>query len=180
TQKEIFAQQAERFKAQFELAQKSLDETRELLVQERERAKNSESFEQQQAELLEKRTQMKILDESNQTLRAEKEKLEQQVTTLQSSLKKSEEDIQTFEAQIQSLNLDRDSALQEVNILKQDNERWKNRFQTILQKYGISDPAELQTLKDNLKSASEERDKLKLDMAKLKKQASNFTIKFKK
>ncbi|CAG8508957.1 5729_t:CDS:10, partial [Acaulospora colombiana] len=175
-QKEIFSQQAERFKAQFEQTQKSLDETRELLAQERERAKDSESFEKQQAELLEKRIQMKILDESNQTLRAEREKLEQKATTLQSSIKTNEERIQALEAQTRILNLDRESALQEVKILQEDNERWKNRFQAILQKYGISDPAELQDLKENLKNASEERDKLRTEVVKLKKQFDNARV----
>ncbi|CAG8560062.1 9077_t:CDS:2, partial [Scutellospora calospora] len=168
TQREALAQQAERYKSQYEHTQKSLDDVRALLLQEREQAEKAGPLEKFQAELSEKNIQLKLLEESNQTLRAISERLEKQVATYQSSLKEAEEKVQTLDVQIKSLQLDRDSSAQEANILKEDNERWKNRFHTVLQKYGISDPTELQNLKDNLKSTTEERDKLKADNGKLR------------
>ncbi|CAG8575325.1 6371_t:CDS:10, partial [Cetraspora pellucida] len=173
TQREALAQQAERYKAQYEHTQKSVDELRALLIQEREQAEKGGPLEKSQTELSEKNIQLKLLEESNQTLRAASERLEKQVATAQSSLKEAEEKIQTLDVQVKSLQLDRDSSAQEVKILKEDKERWKNRFHTVLQKYGISDPTELQNLKDNLKSTTEERDKLKAENGKLR---NDFTL----
>ncbi|CAG8567488.1 15288_t:CDS:10 [Dentiscutata erythropus] len=173
TQREAFAQQAERYRAQYEHTQKSLDEVRALLIQEREQAEKTGPLEKLQTELSEKNIQLKLLEESNQTLRAASERLEKQVTTSESSLKEAEEKVQALDVQIKSLQLDRDSSAQETKILKEDNERWKNRFHTVLQKYGISDPTELQHLKDNLKSTTEDRDKLKAENGKLR---NDFTL----
>jgi nucleoprotein TPR len=53
----------------------------------------------------------------------------------------------------------------QIRLLTEDNERWKNRNQQILQKYERIDPVELQNLKDQLEAANSEQEKLKVQLA---------------
>ncbi|CAJ0831346.1 5722_t:CDS:10 [Entrophospora sp. SA101] len=73
-QREFYLQQVEKYKAQLELLQKTADELKESLNKEREQ-KESIDLEQLKLQLLEKENQVKILEESNRTLRSDYDKM---------------------------------------------------------------------------------------------------------
>ncbi|PKK77616.1 hypothetical protein RhiirC2_56708 [Rhizophagus irregularis] len=93
---------------------------------------------------------------------------------LESSIKISDEKNNSLEDEIRTLKVDLSTYQQEINLLKDDNNKWRDRFQTVLNKYGINDPTELQQLQDNLKSVTEnlkviteERDRMKSEIDRL-------------
>ncbi|CAG8578151.1 18464_t:CDS:10 [Rhizophagus irregularis] len=171
-EKDYYAKQAERYKAQLEQTQKNYDEIQVLLL--KERAEKAAPDQQLTNELLEAQKLSKILDESNQTLRNEKENLDKKMVELESSIKISDEKNNSLEDEIRTLKVDLSTYQQEINLLKDDNNKWRDRFQTVLNKYGINDPTELQQLQDNLKSVTEnlkviteERDRMKSEIDRL-------------
>src|SRR5208282_1101129 len=83
---------------------------------------------------------------------------EAKVSQLTSQLSPLEEKVHVLQAEIEAKD-------DQIRLLTEDNERWKNRNQQILQKYERIDPVELQNLKDQVAAANAEKDKLDAQLA---------------
>ncbi|CAG8480545.1 16741_t:CDS:10 [Funneliformis mosseae] len=181
-EKEYYAKQSERYKAQLEQTQKNYDETQALLL--KERAEKSSPDKQLRNELLEAQKLSKILDESNQTLRNEKENLDKKMSELESSLKESEEKNGSLEAEIRNLKVDVSTSKQEITLLKDDNNKWKDRFQTVLKKYGTEVESLTQDLnkaksayENTIKTTKAQYENLKAQAIKLKNEKDGIKTK---
>lgn len=104
----------------------------------------------QHSELLEKIRSLNLLRESNETLRRENEKHLQKVNNLEQKLHEAEAQISPLREQVKVLQAEVEARERNVKMLEEDNTRWKNRTQQILQKYERIDPAELAQLKEEL------------------------------
>jgi nucleoprotein TPR len=157
---ELLQQENRRLKSQLDRTTADLDQTRSLLMSERQKEANAATSSAQHQELLGKINELNLLRESNTTLRHELDRatkraadLEGKVTQLTGQLAPLEESVRTLQAEIESKD-------DQMRLLTEDNERWKSRNQQILQKYDRIDPVELQNLKDHLESASKEKEGL--------------------
>ena len=162
---ELLQQENRRLKQQLDRTTSDLDETRILLMSEREKEASAATTSAQHQELLAKINELNLLRESNTTLRNENERntrraaeFEAKVSLLTSQLSPLEEKVHVLRAEIESKD-------DQMRLLMEDNERWKNRNQQILQKYERIDPVELQNLKDQVAAADAEKDKLDAQLA---------------
>ena len=93
TKHELVCQENERTKLQIDHVQRSLDETRAVLNEERQKSVDALDGERKHAELLEKINQLNILRESNVTLRDQNEHNARKITELQQKINQAEETI---------------------------------------------------------------------------------------
>ena len=161
---EMLQQENRRLKQQLDRTVTDLDETRVLLMSEREKEASAATTSAQHQELLAKINELNLLRESNVTLRNENERnarraaeLETKVSQLANQMAPLEERVRTLQAEIESKD-------DQMRLLTEDNERWKNRNQQILQKYERIDPVELQNLKDQLATANSQKDELETQL----------------
>ncbi|GAA5919237.1 hypothetical protein JCM1841_006512 [Sporobolomyces salmonicolor] len=156
-------QEATRLRQQLEFTSRSLEEARQALSEERQKAGDSLTSSTQHAELLESIHTAKLLRESNQTLRDENEANLRKVTSLDAQLRQANAEIDPLKEQVRTLQAEVESKEHTIRLLEEDNERWKTRNQTILAKYERIDPEELQVLKNEV-------EKLQKDLAAAEEQ----------
>ncbi|ORX83254.1 hypothetical protein K493DRAFT_361138 [Basidiobolus meristosporus CBS 931.73] len=178
-QHELALQESRRLKQQLDYANQSLDETRALLAEERQREQKAIQSAMQHAEILEKINQLNILRESNVTLREENEKNIAKLQSLEKSLEETSGRIDPLEEQIRNYQADIEAKNTEIKALEEDNQRWKMRTRQILQKHERIDPVEHQALKDESErlrleytSLAEEKNLLATELQELKEQSS--------
>ncbi|KAI8905089.1 hypothetical protein EDD86DRAFT_258023 [Gorgonomyces haynaldii] len=158
-QLQLALHEQERQKVQTEHLQKSLDETRFLLEEERKRSSNGDLQEKHQ-ELMERIEQANLLRESNVTLRVQLEESVQKLKTLEKRLLQAEGQVGPLKEQVLLLEAEVEARKQQAQQLQQDNERWKARSQQILQKYERIDPQEHQRLKQDVELLSNQKQEL--------------------
>ncbi|PJF19951.1 hypothetical protein PSACC_00233 [Paramicrosporidium saccamoebae] len=167
-----------RVKAQAEQLQRSLDETRSVLAEERQGSQWQEQMASEYRALLEKVSQMNILRESNVTLRQEADSLSIQVRSLQAQLQNAHDAVVPKEEECRILNAKLVASGEELRVVRDDRDNWKRRFDQLLTKYRV-DPAEmeqqnaqltaqlaqmtteLEELKEQLEEATDDSDKVK-------------------
>ena len=161
---ELLQQENRRLKQQLDRTTAELDETKALLMAEREKDAGAASAAAHQ-ELLGKINELNILRESNATLRSENERNIKRATEFEAKINELSAQISPLEEKVHSLQAESDSKDDQIRLLTEDNERWKNRNQQILQKYERIDPVELQNLKDELAAANSDKEKLEAQLA---------------
>ncbi|KAJ3826801.1 hypothetical protein EV361DRAFT_893712 [Lentinula raphanica] len=174
-QLDLSKQENTRLKTQIEHLHQNLNETRQALSEEREKAIETAASGAKHEELMERINQMNILRESNATLRSEGEarvkrvqELESKLELLTKQLEPTREEARLAQAELQA----RDT---QIERLEEENRRWQSRNQQLLSKYDRVDPSEIQAVKDenerlkaentSLDSTSKERDQ---ELAKTK------------
>ncbi|EIN12937.1 hypothetical protein PUNSTDRAFT_97919 [Punctularia strigosozonata HHB-11173 SS5] len=157
-QLELSKQECLRLKSQIEHLSQTLQETRQALSEERERAVDAAASQAQHAELLEKINQLTILRESNATLRAESEAnarrardLDLKLQRLTTELEPAKEEARLAQAELSA----RDAQLQR---LQEENKKWQERNSQLLTKYDRIDPAEVQSLKEEIEQLKKEKE----------------------
>jgi nucleoprotein TPR len=141
TKLQISGQETERMKVQLEHLQKSLDESRIVIGQERQQNKSKDHSLKHQ-ELLEKIEHANILRESNITLRTTLETQRQELTSFENKLTELTLQIEPLRIKLGESESEIEVRKAECKSLKEDNQRWKARAQQILEKYERIDPVE--------------------------------------
>ncbi|KAF5340774.1 hypothetical protein D9611_007504 [Ephemerocybe angulata] len=166
-QLELGKQENARLKAQIDHLTQSLQEARDNLSEERERAVESAASAAQHAELVERINQLNILRESNATLRADCEnhakksrELEIKLRTLNAELEPTKEQARTAQAELEVCR-------GKIQRLEQESQSWQDRNRQLLSKYDRVDPAELQALKDELAKTKERAEQAEKKIAEL-------------
>ncbi|KAG6330667.1 hypothetical protein ID866_8422 [Astraeus odoratus] len=151
-QLELCKQENVRLKAQIDHLNQSLQEARNSLSEERERALQAATSDAQHAEMLERINQLNILRESNATLRADCEtyskrarELDAKLKTLSTELEPTKEEARVARAELQA----RDAQIAQ---LQGESKRWQERNSQLLSKYDRIDPTEVQSLKDEIEA----------------------------
>ena len=157
---EMLQQENRRLKQQLDRTVTDLDETRVLLMSEREKEASAATTSAQHQELLAKINELNLLRESNVTLRNENERNTRRAAELETKVSQLTSQMAPLEERVRVLQAEMESKDDQMRLLTEDNERWKNRNQQILQKYERIDPVELQNLKNQLATANTEKDEL--------------------
>ncbi|GAA6059180.1 hypothetical protein JCM10212_005525 [Sporobolomyces blumeae] len=168
-------QEATRLRQQLEYTERSLEEARQALTEERQKAGESVTSSAQHAELLESIHTAKLLRESNQTLRDENEASLRKVVALDSQLRQANAEINPLKEQVNALQAEVESKQHNIRLLEEDNERWKTRNQTILAKYERIDPEELQVLKNEVEKVQATLAAVEAEKAELTKEIAEKT-----
>jgi nucleoprotein TPR len=88
----------------------------------------------QHAQLLEKINQLNVLRESNTTLRAESEAQSRRAQKLEVQLQKLAAELDPIKEQARLSQAEVEARGEQIKMLEEDNLRWKNRTQQIIQK----------------------------------------------
>ncbi|KAL4250041.1 hypothetical protein ABKN59_004926 [Abortiporus biennis] len=164
-QLELSKQENLRLKTQIEHLQQTLDETRKTLSEERERAADTAASEAQHAELVERINQLTILRESNATLRGDCESHAKRARALDAKLQRLTSEVDPLKEQLRITKAELDAKDQQVKRLEDETKKWQERNTQLLTKYDRIDPAEMQSLKDEI-------DRLKAEIAETQKNAA--------
>ncbi|KAJ3731245.1 hypothetical protein DFJ43DRAFT_435652 [Lentinula guzmanii] len=156
-QLDLSKQENTRLKSQIDYLHQNLNETRQALSEEREKAVEAAASGAKHEELLERINQLNILRESNTTLRADGEarakrvkELETKLELLSKQLEPAKEEARVAQAELQA----RDT---QIKRLEEENRRWQGRNQQLLSKYDRVDPSEMQALKDEIERLKTEK-----------------------
>ncbi|KAF8827808.1 hypothetical protein HHX47_DHR4000286 [Lentinula edodes] len=156
-QLDLSKQENTRLKSQIEHLYQNLNETRQTLSEEREKAVEAATSGAKHEELIKRINQLNILRESNATLRADGEarakrikELETKLDLLGNQLEPAKEEARVAKAELQA----RDT---QIKRLEEENRRWQGRNQQLLTKYDRIDPSEMQALKDEIERLKAEK-----------------------
>ena len=172
-QLELSSQEAKRLKQQLDYSQSQLDETRLKLNQQRRIEADNERQVLDHSKLMDTINDLNTLRESNVTLRAESRQAQAALATRTQEIEALRIQIEPLQAQIRELSERCENYEGEARLLKENCDRWQQRAQNVLQKYDRVDPAELESLKEQLKKAEAERDELTASKQTLQEQFDN-------
>ena len=159
-QYELSVQEAKRIKQQLDYAQSQLDETRLKLDQQRRAQGESERNALNHNKLMETINELNLFRESSVTLRNEARQAQSSLAEKTRRVEELLEEIQPLQTRIRELESQRETQEGEMRLLQEDRDRWQQRTQNILQKYDRVDPAELDSLKEQITNLQKERDEL--------------------
>eukprot|EP00842_Homolaphlyctis_polyrhiza_P006575 jgi/Hompol1/6919/HPOL_000686-RA len=168
TRLEVASQESQRLAFQMDHTQRSLDETRAVLEEERQLRQDSLASEEKNRELLQKIEHANLLRESNITLRNQVEKDTQDLRRAEQALTQAYAELAPLKERVAILEAEIESRKAENISLSEDNARWRARTQQILQKYERIDPEEHNQLKLQISSLSATRDKAVSDYEALR------------
>ncbi|SPO39742.1 uncharacterized protein PSFLO_05223 [Pseudozyma flocculosa] len=138
-QMELNKQETARLKQSLDHANKTLDETRSQLAEERSRSTGAAASASQHAELLERIQELNQLRESNATLQQEADKSAKRIAQLEALVSSSKGELQPLKEQLMNAQVELESCQAQLNVVQEDNKRWQARAQSLLQTHGIGD-----------------------------------------
>ncbi|KAF6237874.1 hypothetical protein HO173_004075 [Letharia columbiana] len=172
-QLELSAQEGKRLKQQLDYAQSQLDDTRLRLSQQRRLEADNERSNLDHHKLVDTINELNTFRESSVTLRAETRQAQSALAVRAKEVEELKAQIEPLQAEILELKNERETQDGEMKLLKENSDRWQQRAQNVLQKYDRVDPAELEALKEQLKSLEAERDELVSAKTGLQDQVDN-------
>ena len=137
-QLELSKQENARQKTQIDHLATSLQEARDSLTEERERAVQSAASASQHAELVERINQLNILRESNATLRAESENNAKKARQLEIKLRGLTAQLEPLQIQARTAQAELEAANGTVQRLEQECQGWQDRNKQLLSKVSAS------------------------------------------
>lgn len=159
-QLELSIQEAKRLKQQLDYTQSQLDETRLKLNQQRRLEEDNERAILNHNKLMETINELNTFRESSVTLRNESRQAQSLLATKTKEVEELRALLEPLKAEIDELKNERETQSGEIKLLQENSDRWQQRAQNILQKYDRIDPAELEALKEKLRSLEQEREEL--------------------
>ena len=172
-QLELSTQEGKRLRQQLDYAQSQLDEARLRLSQQRRLEAENERSNLDHHKLVDTINELNTFRESSVTLRAEARQAQSALAARAKEVEELKSQIEPLQAEILELRNERETLKGEVKLLKESSDRWQQRAQNVLQKYDRVDPAELEALKEQLKSLEAERDELVSTKRSLQGQVDN-------
>ncbi|CAL1712475.1 unnamed protein product [Somion occarium] len=166
-QLELSKQENTRFKTQIEHLAHTLEETQKTLSEERERAVEAAASEAQHAELVERIQQLNILRESNATLRADCEANAKRARQLETKLEQLSAELEPVKEELRVTKAELEARNQQVKRLEEESRRWQERNTQLLTKYDRIDPAEVQSLKEQIEQLTQLKDKFEKKSSEL-------------
>ncbi|KAG0313444.1 hypothetical protein BGZ99_008891 [Dissophora globulifera] len=177
-QHELNLQESRRLKQQLEQTNRSLEETRTLLTEERNKHQEVMISKQQHEQLLEKINQLDLLRESNTTLRSENERLQRRVMRLEESGRELQLKLQPLNEQVREMKAELDLSKEELKQVNEDRDRWRNRTVEIMAKHDRIDPTEFQELKDTVEKYKTQEVEKEQELTALKTENESLQTRF--
>ncbi|KAJ1658811.1 Protein mlp1 [Dispira simplex] len=176
-QNELNLQENRRLKQQLEHHTRTLEETRVLLTEERQRYQEALLAPAQHADLLAKIQELNQVRESNAVLRTEAALHLNRIKSLEDALEQQCKELEPLCEQLHGVQAELDVKQAEIKALESDSQYWKDRTQQIMQRYNCVDPAEhrkvqeaLQSAEERLTEATQARDQSAMNLASLQAQ----------
>ena len=164
-QLELSKQENTRLRTQIDHLEKTLEGTRQALSDERERAVEAAASEAQHAELVERINQLTILRESNATLRAECDTHAKRAKALETKLLQLSSELDPTKEQLRMAKAELEARSQQIKQLEDECLKWQERNASLLSKYDRIDPAEVQSLKDQIEALTAAKEALETAQA---------------
>ena len=159
-QLELSSQESKRLRQQYEHTQSQLDETRLKLNQQRRAEENSERNALNHNKLVETINELNLNRESNVTLRLEKNQAQSSLVEKSKLVEELREQIQLLDTKVRELEDMAESQQEDLRMVQEARERFEQRYHDILNRSDAVDPAEFESLKEQLKALQTERDTL--------------------
>lgn len=172
-QLELSAQEGKRLKQQLDYTQTQLDDTRLRLNQQRRLEADSERSSLDHNKLMETINELNTFRESSVTLRAESRQAQASLVARTKEVEELTGQIEPLKDEILELKNEHETQEGEMKLLRENSDRWQQRAQNVLQKYDRVDPAELEALKEQVKSLEAKRDELLSSKQSLQEQADS-------
>lgn len=149
-EKEAQLQENKRLQLQLEHANRTIEETRSLLTDERQRLENGVVISRgEYSEMTSKVNQLDLIRESNTTLREENLRNQKLHMEARAKVEQLTAELEPLHEQLRNISAELEARNQEIKALEEDNARWKSRTHEILAKYDKVDPAEHRQLQEN-------------------------------
>lgn len=169
-QLELSTQEVKRLKQQLDYTQSQLDDTRLKLNQQRRLEENNERTALNHQKLVDTINELNTFRESSVTLRNETRQAKASLAAKEKQVEDLMTQIEPLKAEVRELSSKKEMQEGQMKLLEENCERWQQRAQNILQKYDRIDPAELESLKEQVKSLETERDDLRASKQALQEQ----------
>jgi nucleoprotein TPR len=169
-QLELSNQEAKRYKQKLERTEAQLDETLEKLNQERQSQMDRDQATMNHGKLLESINQLNLFRESNASLRNEARQAQTQLAERTTEAETLSAQLEPLRARIGEIENAVETKDGEIKLLQEDRDRWQKRNQDILQRYDRVDPAELEGLKNQVETLTQERNALLSERESLQQQ----------
>lgn len=165
---DLCQQEAKRLKQRLDYTQSELDQAKIDLEKERQREDETLRSTTEHEKLIQQLNELNVLRESNSQLRANSEYYNKRAQELEEQLQESNAKLEPLQTQLREAVAESEAHQESLKLAQEDNTRWKNRIEQILQKYERIDPQELQNLKNEVSSLKEtittlEKEKSALD-----------------
>ncbi|PWN53009.1 hypothetical protein IE53DRAFT_226421 [Violaceomyces palustris] len=138
-QMELNKQETARLKQSLEHVNKTLEETRTQLGEERARVAKATGSTDQHAELLEKINELRVTRETNTTLKDEHERSTKRLGLLESQLQAANTEIEPLKEQLRAAQVELEACQAQLSIVQEDNKRWQARAQSLLETHGLGE-----------------------------------------
>ncbi|KAA8898570.1 hypothetical protein TRICI_006525 [Trichomonascus ciferrii] len=148
-------QEAKRLKQRLDYTQTELDQVKIDLEKERQREDETLRSATEHEKLIQQLNELNVLRESNSQLRANSEYYNKRAQELEVQLQESNAKLEPLQTQLREAVAESEAHQESLKLAQEDNTRWKNRIEQILQKYERIDPQELQNLKNEVSSLKE-------------------------
>lgn len=178
TKYEVATREEKILRQRLEVIQSELKTTRIELGKLRSVANENTSLMESNAKIMEELNQLNLLRESNMTLRSEYEKSNAHCKQIENHLEEAQAKLQPLKLDISMLQNLVSEKDQQIVLCKEETQRWKQRSQDILSKYERIDPSEhqklvneVESLKKEIQTKSDENTELQDRFKKLRQQA---------
>jgi len=175
-QLEMSSQEGKRLKQQLDYTQSQLDDARLRLNQQRRVEADNERSILDHNKLTETINELNTFRESSVTLRAESRQAQAALAVKTIEVESLKAQIEPLQAAIQALRDQTEAQEGEMKLLKENSDRWQQRAQNVLQKYDRVDPAELEALREQLKTLENQRDEILSSKQTLQEQANSAAL----
>ncbi|MCJ1405513.1 hypothetical protein MMC11_008741 [Xylographa trunciseda] len=169
---ELSSQETKRLRQQLEHTQSQLDDARVKLNQQRRAEENSERNALNHNKLMETINELNLNRESNVALRLEKNQAQASLIEKLAIIEDLRAQIQPLQARIRELEDGKEAQEEELRMTREARERFEQRYQDILHRTDAIDPAEVETLKEQVTALQVERDELLASKQTLQEQVN--------
>lgn len=159
-QLEVSNRELKRVSQKLELVTNELDRSRLELTKLQSRDVDAERLSAEHEKLLQEINQLNLLRESNTTLRNELHSNIARVKDLETKLSESTQKVEPLETEVVKLNAEISHKGQELKLVLEERDRWKQRSQDILNKYNRVDPEEHEKIKEEIKTLKSRNEEL--------------------
>lgn len=160
SQLDVATRDLKRARQQLDLVTADLDKTRLELVKAQAHDSDLDRLSSEQNKLLEELQQLNLLRESNTTLRNELRSNIDRVKELEKAISASNAKVTPLESKISELHADLNHKDQELKLVSEDRNRWKQKSLDIINKYDRVDPDEYLKAKNEVENLTRRNDEI--------------------
>ena len=166
----LSTQAAKRLEQQLKYTQSQLDDARLKLNQQRHAEENSERNAIDHNKLMDTINELNLNRESNVALRLEKNQAQASLTEKLKTIDELQGKIQPLQAKVRELEDIKEAQEEDLRMTREARERFEQRYHDVLHKSDAIDPAEVESLKEQIKILEIERDELLASRDSLQRQ----------